>query len=530
MNFFLPRSLEDYRPFIALEPYEAVKVSGTEVAWADYEALARDFPFLAGLPGLQVDQWIVDHFSYISKYQIELGELRNMKIPTTGETTTVYRQANYAPEFLEFQGRGDIVVVNDPRTGRPAGLVDRKGVGVSRRKFQENFEILRQFEKEGNAKGIETRNLSNGLMYLGEAMIEAAALKVTQRVFDILNFRREFDQPFPDLPIFRQAPLQTIEGYFVLKFPFDLLAGDNPALPAAIYARQAHVGRVWAGKIYTDKVNIKQADFFFALCDGGTVRVRLPELKENAKKIAGGPDLLHYQMGRDLIDRFLAGEKKVLAKTIEEVLAPVEKELAEVDAARPASAPVTNGPEAFAALLDVILADPIRFSRFGECIWYVMKHDPALVKKHEEKIRKLVRIYLATPHSVKDLDDSGKPLRRWGFLLHAVLPAEERKKILARSFWDIATEPEFLARAALLYPAGEIRPYRRKIYRRASGWLRIHLREMVADPRLANHPRIEDWRELHDWVMPRKERRLAIALDTQAWVTRANIFAWVWPF
>lgn len=46
MNFFLPRSLEDYRPFIALEPYEAVKVSGTEVAWADYEALARDFPFL----------------------------------------------------------------------------------------------------------------------------------------------------------------------------------------------------------------------------------------------------------------------------------------------------------------------------------------------------------------------------------------------------------------------------------------------------------------------------------------------------
>ncbi len=128
-------------------------------------------------------------------------------------------------------------------------------------------------------------------------MIEAAAMKVTQRVFDRFNANRVFDLPFPEVEPFIYSPLQTIEGYFVIQLPFQLKAGKFGAFPAAIYIRQAHVGRVWTGKIFTQKINIKQSDFFFSVCDGGTVRIRVPELMNTIDKIKGGPNLLRYQMG-----------------------------------------------------------------------------------------------------------------------------------------------------------------------------------------------------------------------------------------
>jgi hypothetical protein len=529
MLFFLPRTLDDYRSFVALESYEAVKVPGTEVAWADYEALARDFPFLHGLSEAEVDQWIVDHFSDIGREQIALGTLRNSPIPAGAETITVYRQANFSPEYLEFQGRGDIVVVHDPRSGKPVGLVDRKGVGVSKRKFIENQLILTQLKDAGAAaKAIETRSLSNGLMYFGEALTEAALLKVAQRSFDILNYRKEFDRPFPNIPLFENAPLQTIEGYFVLKLPFLLHAGEHGSFPAGIYARQAHVGRVWAGKIFHRLVNIKQCDFFLGLCDGGTVRIRLPELIEIAKKIEGGPRYRHHEMGVDIVARFEKGEKKALENTIQEVLAPVASELAHVDAAFPMPRALGSSEEAFSCLLDALLADHIRFMRFSEVVWYAQVHNPDLTKRHRDRIERLARVYLALPHSIKDHDESGKPARRWGFLLHFALPSAERKSVLARSFWDLATEPEFLARAVLLLPPEETKPYRRKIHARAGGWLKIHLEGFLGEPHLAQDPRRKDWLELHEWLKnEREEPPKPIPFELQKWVTRANLWAWL---
>ncbi len=388
MIFFRPQKLVDIERFLPLDSYSLVFVPGAKLVWADYSALERDFPFLQGVGKADIDQWILKEFSYISETQLELKELRNSKITTSSQKKTGYRQANFSSEHQEFQGRGDIMEVFDLQ-GNLAGLIDRKGVGISRKKLQENLELVKKYESQGNPQGIETKNLSNGLAYLGEACIEAASMKVTQRVFDWLNANRDFDLSFPNVPIFQQAPLQTIEGYFVIQLPFELKAGKNPAQPAAIYARQAHVGRIWTGKIYTQKVNIKQADFFFALCDGGTVRIRIPQLQSTVEKIKGGPELLQYQVGLDLVQRILAGEEEVLAKTIQEVLQP----LGEI----PNVTPNTNATaeNIFPQLLTVIESDVVRYHRFVEVIWYILRNDPQSAEKHAEQIRRIAKALLA---------------------------------------------------------------------------------------------------------------------------------------
>ena len=64
-----------------------------------------------------------------------------------------------------------------------------------------------------------------------------------------------------------------------------------------------------------------------SLCDGGTVRIRLPELVESSKLIEGGPVLKQHEVGLDLIKKYLDGDKKVLEKTISAVLEPVKNRL-----------------------------------------------------------------------------------------------------------------------------------------------------------------------------------------------------------
>jgi len=183
MIFYRPKSLEEIQKVLPLDKYRLHHVPGCKIGWADYEALKRDFPFLSSLKDGEVDHWILQEFSYISETQFELGELRNTKIPTTENQKFGYRQTNFSSEHQEFQGRGDVMEVFDLQ-GKLAGLIDRKGIGISKKKLTENKELLERFTREGNPEKIETKNLSNGLAYLGEALIEAAAMKVTQRVFD----------------------------------------------------------------------------------------------------------------------------------------------------------------------------------------------------------------------------------------------------------------------------------------------------------------------------------------------------------
>lgn len=491
---------------------------GGEVAWADYAALKRDFNFLESYTESAIDTWILDNFSYISKYQLDLGTLRNTKIPASEkDEIRVYRQANFGSKHQEFQGRGDTVIVRNPKTGEECGLIDRKGVGVSYKKALETKEILEELKKEGGDENIkiQTRTLSNGLMYLGEALIEAAALKATQRVFDILNAEKLYDLPFPDVEPFDQNSLQTIEGYFVIKLPFNVLAGSYGSHPAAIYARQAHIGRVWAGKVYTHTVNIKQADFFLSLCDGGTVRIRLPELVETSKLIQGGPTLMHYQMGLDIVKKYNDGDRKALEKTIEAVLEPVKERLRKADEKNLQPKKIASSREAFSKLVSLIAANPERFCRFAEVIWYVAKYDPELIEENRPKIEKVVRHFLALSTKVKDIDDSNKPMRRWGVLLLSTLPISERAEQLKIEAKRWFVEPEFLGRSAVLFTFEELRGMINYIYRYAGGWMKVEIDSLLMDAALTSDPREREWHKLREWMKYQKEAKPAEPLKIQ---------------
>jgi hypothetical protein len=491
--FYRPQSIADIKKFISVDSYQTIKVPNSKLVWADYDALKRDFPFLQNAKKEKIDSWILNSFSYISTTQLELGELRNTLIPTEETYKQSFRQANHSSEHQEFQGRGDMMEVHDFE-GNLAGLIDRKGVGISKKKLEENLLLKEKFQRSGNPKGIETKNLSNGLSYLGEAVIEAAAMKVTQRAFDWLNEKKDFDLPFPNIDPFVQAPLQTIEGYFVIQMPFQLKAGESGSFPAAIYGRQAHVGRVWTGKIFTQKINIKQSDFFFSSCDGGTVRIRIPELSNTVDKIKGGPNLLHYQMGLDIVSRVVGGEENVLQKVIDEVLAPFGA------LPKAKSFSFFKAHDAFGSLVEILLSDPIRFQRFNEVLWYVAKQNPKLFLEYREKIAIICRRYLALEASVLDIDESFRPLRRMGLLLISALPEEERSRVWQTEIKKWFQEPEILAKSAVLLPFAEVEKDLTKLFRLAGGWLKNEIHFLLLDADKIGDPRRKDWLLFQDWL------------------------------
>lgn len=519
MIFYRPRTLEEIRKVLPLEKYVLCHVPGSRVVWADYSAIKRDFSFLLNSSKEEINQWIVEEFSFVSETQLELGELRNTKIPTSERKKFAYRQANYSSEHQEFQGRGDVIEVFDFQ-GNLAGLIDRKGIGISKKKLAENKELVERFSKEGNPQGIETKNLSNGLAYLGEAVIEAAAMKVTQRVFDFINEKKDFDLSFPAIDPFIQAPLQTIEGYFVLQFPFELKAGKFGSQPAAMYARQAHVGRVWTGKIFTSKVNIKQSDFFFALCDGGTVRIRIPSLEKLVEKIKGGPHLLQYQVGLDLVQRIMSGEKEVLQKTIDEVLAP----LGNVASPKPVS--FSSFEEAFESLLKIIEGDVVRFHRFVESIWFVMRNYPELAERHRSTIQKIGEKLLALDAKVLDYDDSFRPMRRWGILLLPVFSEEIRKSQWKREWKKWFQEPEILAKAAVLMPFEDIKESLPRLYVLAGGWLRNEVNALLKH-RDSKDIRQKNWKALESWWQSKGWFPKPLPLTNQKQVRAVFWVSWI---
>jgi hypothetical protein len=155
--FYRPKSIGDVKNFISVDCYQNVRVPNAKIAWADYDALKRDFPFLQSANREKIDSWILDSFSYISTTQLELGELRNASIPTEENYRQSYRQANHSSEHQEFQGRGDMMEAHD-FNGNLVGLVDRKGVGISKKKLEENLILKKKFQRSPNPQAIEIKN------------------------------------------------------------------------------------------------------------------------------------------------------------------------------------------------------------------------------------------------------------------------------------------------------------------------------------------------------------------------------------
>jgi len=218
--FYKPKSIEDYSRLVPINEQKVYFVPNSKLVWVKYRALRRDFPFLRGYSDKKINEWIIYNYSFVSEEQLELGLLTNTEIIVTNRFQKSFRQNSRLPHHQEFQGRGDVMGVYDD-SGNLIGFIDRKGVGVSKYKYSEMLEMAEFITKLETDN--EPRSMHNGLMLLGEGILECIVMEVLQRYYDILNYENNTN-------IF-----ETIESYFLLQLPFNVKwIAKNPQ-PAVIY-------------------------------------------------------------------------------------------------------------------------------------------------------------------------------------------------------------------------------------------------------------------------------------------------------
>lgn len=474
----LPRNPESYRPLTPLVEEALVHVPGAEVAWADHAALRRDFPFLARWSDAAVRDWIVASFSFLPPRQAQLAGLRHGPVPMDASRRAVsWRQFSGDAYHLEPQGRGDIMVARGPG-GAPAGLVDRKGVGVSANKLREN-EWYRDLVHGGLVPPAEyqTKSLSNGLMLLGEALVEALRMQVVQRVYESLG-----------------GGLQAVEGYFVLRLPFDVLRGAQPPMPAAIYGRQANVGRVWAGKVFHPYVNSKQTDFFMSHVDGGSVRVRHPALERRMSYLNAQFAEGTYRMGAELASAYERGGREAieaLARGLTEGL----------PAGGAPTAPAFSGAaQAALHVLDRMGAEPRRFFRYAELLVWAQNRS---FRELTEAARPVIGAILDFPDSWEDVDGEGRPARLWGIRLIPSLGEQDRARA-ARAVRDGGrAQRRALAETAWALPERELAPLRPFLLDDAADVLARECAKKLLQPGAEDDPRAGTCRALLDAALAR---------------------------
>jgi hypothetical protein len=299
------------------QPFEDrfVRVNDAQVAWADYGALRRDFPQLRTLTNSAIDQWVLDHFAFVSERQLGLNGIRNSPIPNSGQSKKGYRPPYY--------GRAAVL------EGDGGGLIDIKGNGLG---SDASVESMRNswkavLEGRGSMEYIRNRDHSDGLMSLGEAIAEVTRQNAAQKLFDLENIKGK-------------APLQTVESYFVIALPFDILKGRDDRIPAALYGRQAHVGRFQStlkervpSTLYSDVRGGFQHTLSGTAVDFGAVNIEHPALRDMFMKeglkvgeVLDPQSSNAWDWGHQCARAYRSGDREVVYRHLQEMLARIDTE------------------------------------------------------------------------------------------------------------------------------------------------------------------------------------------------------------
>ncbi|MEW6215964.1 MAG: hypothetical protein AB1478_12305, partial [Nitrospirota bacterium] len=227
---FRPIDISEIDPNSTVEYANRIEgLSANDVVFLDREAINRDFPQLRGLSDQEVKELLIRDFGYIGSDQHNLSGIRSSEFRIkTSDQRPAYRPNGW--------NRAALLEVRDP-SGNPIGLIDVKGIGHGNR----TSELVRsQVERFRDARGNEniinilrTRDHSDGLMSLGEAIAETTRQRAAQMLFNTSVVPNRVNY----------IPLETVETYAVIRLPFDILKDNNTRIPAALYLRQAHVGR-----------------------------------------------------------------------------------------------------------------------------------------------------------------------------------------------------------------------------------------------------------------------------------------------
>jgi hypothetical protein len=122
-------------------------------------------------------------------------------------------------------------ILNANYQGKTIGAVDIKGFGNM--DGMAGHQITNYERSKNNSElldALRTSGHSDGLMSHGEAIAEVTRQTAIQRLFDIHNSKKQTD-------------FETVESYFIIKLPFEILKDGNKRDRAALYGRQAHFSR-----------------------------------------------------------------------------------------------------------------------------------------------------------------------------------------------------------------------------------------------------------------------------------------------
>lgn len=305
---YMPREVSDYKIFSSTGVVvENVEVENAQLAYVNYVALRRDFTSLNNLSNDEIDRLLLHNFSFVSEHQLPLSGVRNTQIAVGARTRKSLRPSGYGrADVIEFLGSD----------GRSIGLIDRKGVGVMKHKLDDNlFNAQRMTSDE-----LQVRDHSDGLMTLGEAIAETTRQMARQRLYELAA---EPGQP----PV-----AETVETYFILALPFSILKGQGRSDQAAIYARQAHIGRnqfVSRSPLPLSEQGVLQSDYFGAAVDQGAIAICDSRLESTFGAFGSRKTLAHQEnsswvWAHDTANKF--GETKdrqIVEQHIQEMLAPL---------------------------------------------------------------------------------------------------------------------------------------------------------------------------------------------------------------
>ncbi|HLE01522.1 MAG TPA: HEAT repeat domain-containing protein [Bdellovibrionota bacterium] len=316
---------------------EMVRIKEAKVAWADHAVLRRDFPTLRQKTNAEIEQWILDQFAYVSRTQLDLSDVRSAAIPADLSRT---RQGFRPPDY----NRAAVL-----EAGAGQGFVDVKGVGHPEGNagyVASQQELARTSAGDPfKMKQLRTQGHSDGLMSLGESIAEVTRQRSAQRLFDLRNAATG-------------SNFQTVESYFIISTPIEILKEGEQTIPAAIYGRQSHIGRVTGLKvpddIYTDPFGKKQASSFGTAVDFGGVLIEDRRLNSNfgafPEADSKNPQASKaWVWGHETAEAYQKrGDTKAIYRHIEEMLAPIEGDWKQLPVARALERlqnPGARGPE-----------------------------------------------------------------------------------------------------------------------------------------------------------------------------------------
>jgi hypothetical protein len=309
-EFARPRSAKDLGEYTS---EDAIRVRGVVVGHADYFRIRRDFPAVSRLSDAEIDQWLIHNFAYIGIHQSSLNEIRNTHIPIdVTETKKAYRPKGWK--------RSALLEARDPKSKRVVGLMGAKGFGHG---AQTEDEVISQINKFNLATmpehfdEIRISDHSDGLMSAGEGIAETTRQRAQQLLYEL-----------------QYLPLESVESYATLLYPFQILKKNGEKIRAALQLVQANVGRrdyyEAPDSIYIDPRGKKQRTASGTSVDTGSVLIEDARLRKN---FGTDGDIYHvhsskpWVWGHEAAAAHERGDQKAIERHLQEMLSPLDTDL-----------------------------------------------------------------------------------------------------------------------------------------------------------------------------------------------------------